>query len=254
MTESDINKWNPEGSPLRELQKNLLSILLQFDLFCQEHEIKYSLAYGTLLGAIRHHNFIPWDDDIDVIMTREEFSKLERLLTNTEGYLNEKLYVRYNLKPELVIDKIGIVDIFIVDYIPKHKFTHLIKKTLLQFFQLLYRSRLYYNYWKQGGHPHFKIWLILLPIALCKSQEYWQEVWRKLVMWKIPAYNHTSCVYTAPVSYMSMLFPTVIFDNYSDAEFEEHRYQIIQDYDVFLKICYGDYMKLPKKIHNHRRV
>ncbi len=252
--ESNLKVYNPEGSPLRELQKRLFKILLQFDKYCKLHDINYSLAYGTLLGAIRHKNFIPWDDDIDVIMTRKEFAKLEKTLKSTDGYLTEDLYIRYNLKPELVINHIGIVDIFIIDYIPKSKFTHFIKKSLLQFFQLLYRSRSYYNSWKQGGHPHLKIWLVLLPIALCKSQEYWQEIWRKIIVWKTPQYNELSCVYTAPVRYMSMLFPTTIFESYTTAAFEGYTFPVVNDYDKYLKICYGDYMTLPKKIHNHRRV
>ena len=56
-----------------------LDLLLKFDEVCRKHQIKYTLAYGSLLGAIRHHGFIPWDDDIDIFMVREEYEKLKKL-------------------------------------------------------------------------------------------------------------------------------------------------------------------------------
>ena len=61
---------------LRAWQKRLLEILVYFSDFCQKHQLKFYLAYGTLLGAIRHKGFIPWDDDVDVQMPREDFEKL----------------------------------------------------------------------------------------------------------------------------------------------------------------------------------
>jgi len=60
---------------LRRLQLTLADMLKVFDGFCREHDIKYVLACGTLLGAVRHQGFIPWDDDIDLIMLPEEFEK-----------------------------------------------------------------------------------------------------------------------------------------------------------------------------------
>lgn len=59
-----------------EIKQQLLVLLLELDRFCKVHDIKYQLAYGTLLGAIRHKGFIPWDDDVDVVMSRPEYEKL----------------------------------------------------------------------------------------------------------------------------------------------------------------------------------
>ena len=58
----------------------LLDILLNFKDFCDNHDLKMYLCAGTLLGAVRHHGFIPWDDDIDVCMDRESYQKVMRLL------------------------------------------------------------------------------------------------------------------------------------------------------------------------------
>ncbi len=61
---------------IKEFQKIALDTLAAFDAYCTKHNIQYSLSNGTLIGAIRHHGFIPWDDDSDVIMTRPEYNKL----------------------------------------------------------------------------------------------------------------------------------------------------------------------------------
>ena len=61
---------------LRELQ---LKILDYIDAFCKEHDIRYSLSSGTLLGAVRHGGYIPWDDDIDIMMVREDYEKFLKL-------------------------------------------------------------------------------------------------------------------------------------------------------------------------------
>lgn len=58
-----------------EFKKIALGILINFDEVCKKNNIKYSLAYGTLLGAVRHKGYIPWDDDIDVMMSREDYIK-----------------------------------------------------------------------------------------------------------------------------------------------------------------------------------
>ena len=60
---------------LRKLQKTELQILLDVDKFCRAHEIPYSLYGGTALGAVRHSGFIPWDDDLDIVMTRDNFNR-----------------------------------------------------------------------------------------------------------------------------------------------------------------------------------
>ncbi len=65
------------GCTIRQYQKEVLKILSEVDRICRDNHILYFLMYGTLLGAIRHHGFIPWDDDADIILTRENFKKLK---------------------------------------------------------------------------------------------------------------------------------------------------------------------------------
>lgn len=68
----------------RELKKKLVDMLSWFHAFCEDHELRYYILGGTMLGAARHHGFIPWDDDIDVGMPRSDYEKLAVLMKNTD--------------------------------------------------------------------------------------------------------------------------------------------------------------------------
>lgn len=81
------NKYNPEGSDLRNLQYRLLEMLKHLDSVCKSHGIKYWLSSGTCLGAVRHGGFIPWDDDLDIEMLRSDYEKLLNVFSEDEHYM-----------------------------------------------------------------------------------------------------------------------------------------------------------------------
>ena len=76
----------------KEYKDRLFDMLVKFDEFCNKYKLDYSLCGGTLLGAIRHKGFIPWDDDLDVVMPRPDYEKFKRLVK------------KYPLAPNLVFD------------------------------------------------------------------------------------------------------------------------------------------------------
>lgn len=80
-------EYNPDGSPLRLHQLAMLDILKYIDKVCQENGITYWLSSGTCLGAIRHGGFIPWDDDVDIEMLREDYLKFLRVFKSTDQYV-----------------------------------------------------------------------------------------------------------------------------------------------------------------------
>lgn len=80
-------KFNPEGSTLRRQQLRMLEILLYIDKVCKENDIKYWLSSGTLLGAVRHGGFIPWDDDLDIEMLREDYEKFIKVFPNSDDFV-----------------------------------------------------------------------------------------------------------------------------------------------------------------------
>lgn len=94
MTSGDIDsfmrdglraKYNPEGSALRRDQKELFRMLLVVAEICKEHNIPWWLSSGTLLGAARHQGFIPWDDDMDIVMLRKDYKRLEKILCRMQS-------------------------------------------------------------------------------------------------------------------------------------------------------------------------
>lgn len=80
-------RFNPDGSDLRKYQLYLLQMLKDFDKICKEIGVKYWLSSGTLIGAARHGGFIPWDDDIDVEMLKEDYDRLLKNFKETDKYV-----------------------------------------------------------------------------------------------------------------------------------------------------------------------
>lgn len=137
-----------DDETLKHLQQVEMKILKYFIEICEEHDLTYFMYAGSLLGVIRHQGFIPWDDDIDVIMFREDFEKLNKVLEKDldEKYrffnvLNEETYHytwgRLTLKDTLFkewwADQVNytpniFIDIFILDNIPTNKFKKFIHK------------------------------------------------------------------------------------------------------------------------------
>ena len=123
---------------MTELQAQLLELLKEFDQICRENEVEYYLVGGTLIGAMRHKGFVPWDDDVDVYMTRDNW---EKFYTRTQGKLPEHIVVdtqydekgtgsvisryidtrvanifRYNITSS---EKVGLpIDVILIDPIP----------------------------------------------------------------------------------------------------------------------------------------
>ncbi|MBR4240766.1 MAG: iron-containing alcohol dehydrogenase [Eubacterium sp.] len=134
-------EWNRMKSEIKELQNYTLEILLQIDEFCKEHGITYYLSEGTLLGAVRHNGFIPWDDDVDIMMSRENYDKFINL--GMQGVFPEGLALdcyENNNKHWVLAAKVQMkkptkfvqektygltkyhgpyVDVFPLDYVPK---------------------------------------------------------------------------------------------------------------------------------------
>lgn len=139
----DIKYNNPD---LRLLQEVDLMLLEQLKELCEKNGIEYWLHAGTLLGAVRHGGFIPWDDDVDIAMTRENFQKLESALSNDkEMVLNYHYIVNYcqkigrvyfrDLCPKATNEDLVFLDIYIYDFLDiddAKGFQHVFNKALAE--------------------------------------------------------------------------------------------------------------------------
>lgn len=90
-------KYNPDTSLLRKHQMELLDMLKTLADICKKNNIQWWLSSGTLLGAMRHQGFIPWDDDVDIVMFKEDYKKLEKVLMEMES----DTYVLHSMKTDI---------------------------------------------------------------------------------------------------------------------------------------------------------
>lgn len=248
---------------LRKLQNTELEILVTIDRICSDYNIQYSLYAGTAIGAIRHQGFIPWDDDVDIAMTRDQFSKFcEKWKDHpAEGYYLENVIddkhcgtchakVRKNdtvLLSAGEIESIGHhgiwVDIFPLDKAnekDQDETLKIAKKLILlsranvsmtndSFGKKLVRSGIRILYPERRRHHEIVNCVNGLErIDKTLTDDY---VWKSLSATYAFKYN----------------FPEHLVDKTVSISFENKEFQIFSDYDQMLRIIYGDYMKLPPK-------
>lgn len=237
-------KYNPEGSKLREYQLHLLDTLKEFDAFCREHGIVYYLAYGSLLGAVRHKGFIPWDDDADLWLDRENYTKLEKLMKGEFNQLSKNIYVNKGIRPTLWAAPFADIDIFILDESPDNAFLHFIKEKLAMLLHALVKCREKIDSRKS---KKFKPYYIFLPLAYLHTYATWKEKYTRVQQW-FPKRGKRVQVFNEVFSGIKRTYPSdpEVWKPI-EMEFEGCSFFVPQGWDVLLTIRYGDYMTLPKE-------
>ena len=236
---------------IKEIQ---LEMLKEVDAFCRKNDIKYCLAYGTLLGAIRHNGYIPWDDDVDIWMPREDyeiflrtFQSLDNTICNignTEGY---PFYMSkiINKRTRLVEDGVkhlkfnyGVyIDVFILDVLPKNK---IIQECKLAYNYLLY-SEIRIKFSASNNFIFKMLGKIINPIKIEQRQK---NIWKKS---KGNLYKDDDTLYFFNKNKRNRMnkFDKIIFDELVDHKFENLVCKIPKQYEKLLTQCYGDYMEMP---------
>ena len=249
---------------LQEIQKYSLDVLLHIHDFCVAHHIDYSLAYGTLIGAVRHKGFIPWDDDIDIIMTRENFERFLKEYQSSKDFMlvspdDKKSYLAFarvcDLKNTKIITRIpwskydtGVwVDIFPMDSISDNEEEHRKRwKKLYKFWEITSIARgakanaMNHDNWEKSNSL---IWLkkfIFLNGCLVRPSV------RLFINWiKSSKYaNSSHCAQLACCDEWGF-YEKKDFEEYTTLEFEGHQLMVIKEYDKVLRLLYDDYMQLP---------
>lgn len=148
------------------LHNDLKQILIIFNKICIDNNIKYSLHGGTLLGAIREKGFIPWDDDLDVTMTRPEYEKFKYFMQNNNA--NKSIYLdelNGNCPMLWMTGKNGNnvwIDIFIYDYISENKIEQKLKTVVLALFLGLLKSKKRFELSKCGKYKGWRLAVIYI--------------------------------------------------------------------------------------------
>jgi lipopolysaccharide cholinephosphotransferase len=243
---------------LRKWQLKLLDILVYFRDFCQAHDLRFFLAAGTCIGAVRHHGFIPWDDDLDVQMPRKDFEKLLELWpkeADTSKFVCERtdkdkcikfpMAVARSMDTTCIFDHSvnsdicqGLkIDVEFLDGYPDRKFERLVYKICANFVGLLRAERI----------PNRKSGLIkfasgvILGIFPTHS-----------IRWRVSNFFESYLKkfdFDGDYQYVRYLdTPIRKRSSYSEAvyvDFEGYKMPIPSGYDQYLRDQYGDYMQLP---------
>ena len=247
-------------SIIRKTQLVQLSMLKDVDVFCRKHNIRYSLCGGTLIGAIRHKGFIPWDDDLDICIARPEYERFIKIWEreSPKGYIlqnkdNTPGFTQYFTKirkehtlflqdvdlPELYHTGI-FIDVFPVDRIPSRGIGRVIFQGECIVFQLCT---------KESVSPRANI------VTKCISQLFFavtshrmRDSMRKKLEKRIIKHNedtNNKTVIINSLEELRMLFPPDMMETFIELEFEGDEFMCVEQYDEMLRETYGDYMTLP---------
>ncbi|MDE6384136.1 MAG: LicD family protein [Paramuribaculum sp.] len=246
------DKFNPEGSRLRNLQLRIVEILEYIDSICKKNGIKYCASSGTCLGAARHGGFIPWDDDGDVEMTQNEYRRFRKavIADNNPRFRfydhsdDPEYVVRFgkviDLKPidvgnpkldavsQYVSHKGAYVDILILA--PSNsKFLHYIGGRLHRIFLL--RLNYIRTAWLRRGLKRINFFLfdrLVYPLMQCIQRP-----------WAGDTMRHITGVEFTPVRSRMMLENTIRIP------FESIKISVPENYEAYLTNLYGDYNRIP---------
>lgn len=245
-------QYNPDGSLLRAEQLRMLDMLKCIDGICKKHNIQYWLSSGTLLGAVRHGGFIPWDDDLDIEMQREDYRKFLKIIETelpesyvVQSHKTDKKYVYHFIKIRDLKSMIVECDIIAQQYKYKGVFIDIFPLEKSSYYLSRIAGSLFYR-------------LCIYPMKLTPMLFYVSCFFRVILMNIIfPFFRVLSMWNTDDIVRHSFgatfyaernlhdIFPL------SKIKFEDSYFNAPCNSDVYLKKIYGDYMKIPSHIPSH---
>ena len=253
---------------LQELKKIQLDVLDVIHGFCIEHDIQYSLGCGTMLGAVRHKGYIPWDDDIDIYLLRSEYNKLLELYPRSLAHVQmdslernsswDKAYAKaYDERTVCVEDSnckvVGVsIDIFPIDYVPSNEKQwerYNKRRRMLKIISDLKPMKVTDNMSLLK-----KLLLVVCKILLLPIPQRLFISWLNGYAQKFNKTEHEYVFESCQGLLLKNKFKASVFDQFIDVPFEDRKYKIIADYDEYLRCAYGDYMQLPpenKRVSHH---
>lgn len=253
---------------LQDIQHVCLDILKDVHLFCVNNHINYTLCGGTLLGAIRHNGYIPWDDDIDIAMPRPDYDKFIQCYRSDNNYqlfAKEKhgckgvkiafarvcdmnrTYVDTDFIPWNDIDTGVWIDIFPLDGALDDRET--VERKTRQIYRI-WRLCIYLRY----GMGNFskkkllrtKIKTLLLKMLFVKQVV---NIMTRFHIKRCRDWDYSNCSYFTSFTYpqhgIKEYLPQTMLSSYRLHVFEDTEFYVIDEYDRWLKALFGNYMILP---------
>lgn len=243
---------------LRKMQIKLLNILEVFDDFCRKNNLRYYLAAGTCLGAVRHKGFIPWDDDLDVSMPRDDFERLFKLWNNKNNRYqllrpSQKIITGVHIGLLRDSDTTCIyeyarnhnichgmkIDIEVLDGCPSNPILRKIQRFYGMMYAILSAQRIPNN----GSSMRKKLAKVILGII--KSRKVRFKLF-SFALKNVKRYRMDKSDLVR-VAYSPLVFRKEVFGTAVMKEFEGRKYPVPTEYDIYLKKMYNNYMQLPPK-------
>lgn len=238
---------------LRTLQLGLLKLLKSFDAICKSLNLTYMIQGGTLLGAVRHHGFIPWDDDIDLLMTREDYEKLQKHLKNNKDFRITLAYdwyvqcrqIRFRTTDD---DNPCFLDIMLYDY-GKNDDTYDWDTEWLEKKAQIYEKMLNEN--PETVHAWEKEGCVDSSTPLGKKVgELFKKYYDSQIDHSITKNNYTSLDFGIDniVSHFNRTFTKDLMLPVVKLKFEDIDVPAPKEYDLYLKRQYGDIYEIPDNL------
>lgn len=246
---------------VRMVQDKILETMKVIDKLCREHGIVYYIMGGTALGAVRHGGFIPWDDDLDIFMTPDQYKKFKTVFENSNSeqfilqeWRTDKKYLEYakirmngttfieeNFKQRKDMHHGIYVDIMILHKVPENKFIQKIVYYESKFVTLYGLSQ---RNWKPKSKSQ-EVVLKSLRFMPCKLMA--RIAYSHIYRYDNRKDNYKYCYWITPAKFRNGLFDKPFFEKPIDIPFEDTKLLGSEKIKEYLEYRYGDYMKLPSE-------